>query len=1196
MYLKQLYLRGFKTFAEPTTLEFDEGITAIVGPNGVGKSNIVDAVLWVLGEQSPRALRTSSLQEVIFAGTEQRRPLGMAEVTVTLDNSDGSLPTHFVEVEITRRLFRSGQSEYMLNRSPCRLRDVRDMLLDTGLGPQAYSVIGQGEIEAILSVRPEDRRELIEEAAGVRKYRVRRDQAERRLEKTKAELRRLRDIIVEVASHLGPLEEEAERAREYAELEGRLRELELRLMAAEYASRQRRRGRLANDRAVAKQELEAGRARLAELNEELAQVRRQLHEAAALADQLREEAAQLEHTVREVRYKRDAAHERQASIAHQVEAFQEAVRAAAERKRALGARLSTLDQERRAVSAEIQQAQQELEGIQARSNQLEKRLADEIAERQQRERLVASLAQRISRAEQEAVGLHGLATELAERIQRLEAQASQMGKRRDELEARRNNLHDSIPTLQQRAELACAKLEQATQRWQQRQRWLDEHRAKMRLLRENLAAVEAILRTLKQVRESKRSLPTAATEVLSAARAGRLSGVVGLVRDLMTVPARLEKAVMAALGERAEWVVVHGLADAAAVAEFVREKRLGRVGIIILDLLPREQVAPPQVQGPGIVGNCAQMVTAEPELAPLVEQLLGNVLVVTDLDVVLGTAEQNRAVVLASLDGAVIAAPGQLVIGADALIAGSPTQPAKDETRARERREHILQAEARLVAIEARLENMARGAGRSAADAGRQAQEAEKALRDAQAELAEVEQSLEAAEAAISDANADLALLRPRLATVETRRQLAEETARGLREELKAVRASLDEGPSAVAQELEECRGQLTAAQIRLARLEQRLQANDAERQRTREELEVVAVQLAEGQARLDALLEAAKKVQAALDALPEVEPLEQRLAAAQVKAEKERGRLQELDRKQAELEQAIASVRERVEDAGARLHSAELALAREEAHLADLAERIRDQFDMDPQRAVGLIQTGFTRSAAERQARQLKEKIRALGPVNLGAAQELERLKARHDYLQAQLEDVSRARDDLLELIEELDRAAQEEFLRAFHEVGLAFQHTFSRLFNGGETRLDLTNPDDPLDGGVEIIVRPPGKRRQNMMLLSGGEKALTALAFVFALLEVRPSPFCVLDEIDAALDASSTDRFIELLRDFAHDTQFIVVTHNPQTIAAADTLYGVTMQTPGVSLVLAVDLKQAQELARQQAVSARLRVTPAT
>lgn len=1198
MHLKRLYLRGFKTFADPTVLDFDNRITAIVGPNGVGKSNVVDAVLWVLGEQSARALRTSHLQEVIFAGADSRRPLGMAEVTMTLDNADGALPTDYVEVEITRRLFRNGESEYFLNRNRCRLRDIRDLFLDTGLGPDGYSVIGQGEIDAILSVQPEDRRELIEEAAGVRKYRVRRDEAERRLEDTRHEMLRLEDLIAELASHIEPLRGEAAAAQTYRDLDARLRELEVRLLASEHVARRRRLGRLENDRVTAAQELESAKAEAAAVAQELEQARADRELAEARLEALRSTAAELDLAVRDARHRRDVAVAAREAIEQQLEAFGQSRDEACAQRETLETRLAALLAESQQISVEVDAARAEVQAREAAAQEAAQALSMARAAREEHERLLASISARISRAQQEAEGLLAMETELRQRIGRLETEIEAARGREAELAARREASETQRVHLA--AALADAEEVLAACRDENRRlgQVLTEHRAKLQFLREHIARLEASLSTLQDVARSKSGKAQAVARVMTLAAEGSLHGVLGPVAELIEVPEDLAAAVATVLGEKSQWLVVEDDHAADAVASIVRAENLGRIGMFVLSRLRAGEPAEASLLlgEPEILGRAAEMVRVPDGLTALAEATLGSVVVVKDFFAARHVAARlPLGWVVVTLSGEMLTASGELVLGR----AGGQTPALAQQghiARVRRQLESARAAEARLAALEARLANELAGACSRQEEATAARDAALRALQRAEDDVRHLSERLEAAQVAMQDLEADLVLLRSRVEALAGQRAVAEETAAGLATELEAIRASnepasLEHLETAAA----EAHSALMAAQIRLAQLEQRCRAAAEERERVACELEAAANRARVADERVATLEAKLARVLDALAALPEVEPLEQRAAAAAAELQRERERVEALRQRQADLETRLDVIRRRADEATAAQHRAELAIAREEAQLAALAERLMDQFDMTPDAAAQLLDENFSRAKAEAEAEQIKEQMRALGPVNLGAVEELARLQSRLDYLRAQLDDVTRARDDLLQLIKDLDEAAREAFLHTFDEVQEAFREIFQRLFDGGDTCLKLTNPDQPLLGGVDIIVRPPGKRFQNMMLLSGGEKALTAVAFLYALLKVRPSPFCVLDEIDAALDAASTERFISLLHDFSERTQFIIVTHNPQTIAAADLLYGVTMQTPGVSMVLAVELEEAQELAREGG-RRQFRVVPAT
>ncbi|MCX7597274.1 MAG: AAA family ATPase, partial [Armatimonadetes bacterium] len=960
----------------------------------------------------------------------------------------------------------------------------------------------------------------------------------------------------------------------------------------------RRLGRLENDRLTAAQDLESCKTEAVRVAQELEQLRADRELTEARLEEVRSTAAELDTAVRDVRHSRDVAVAARDAIEQQLQAFAQARDEALAWRDALEERLATVDAEVRGLASELEAARAEVQARQAAAEEAAHALGMAQAARQDRDRLLASISARISRAEQEAEGLLAMEAELCERIGRLEAEIeatrarqADLAARRQEAEAQRARLASALAD----AEEALATCRDKTRRSEQ---VLTEHRAKLQFLRERIAALEASLSTLQDIAKSQAGGAQALARVMTLAAEGSLRGILGPLAELLDVPENLQVAVATALGEKAQWLVVRDDEAAEAVASVVRSEPLGRLGMFVLSWLPADcSPAESVLSGePGILGRAASMVRARDDLGAIVEAALGTTVIVDDFAVARRLAAQlppGWAVVTTA--GEMVTASGGLVVGRGGGQTAALAQVGRWAQLQRQLR-LARAAEERLAAVEQCLADEVIAVQGSQENAAAAREAALQALRRAEGEAQHLAERMQAAQVAMQDLETDLSVLRSRLENLISQRVLVEETAAGLRTELEALRASgepvdVDHWESAAS----DARSALTVAQIHLAQLEQRCQALAEERERVAHELEaaVSRAQAADERARaLEARLTEALQT---LASLPGVEPLEQRAAAAAAQLRCERDQVEALRRRQADLESRLDILRRRAEEASEAQHRAELALAREEAQLAAVAERLMDQFGLTPDAAAKFLDDSFSRQKAEAEAEQLKEQMRALGPVNLGAVEELARLQARLDYLQAQLDDVLRAREELLQLIKDLDDAAQDAFLRTFEEVQEAFGEIFRRLFDGGETRLELTNPEQPLLGGVDIIVRPPGKRAQNMMLLSGGEKALTAVAFLYALLKVRPSPFCVLDEIDAALDAASTERFISLLHDFSERTQFIIVTHNPQTIAAADLLYGVTMQTPGVSMVLAVELEEAQELAREGRRT-QFRVVPAT
>jgi len=1189
VYLKRLEMRGFKSFADRTEFEFGPGLTAIVGPNGVGKSNVADAILWVLGEQSNRAIRTQTSQDVIFAGAEERSPLGMAEVRLLLDNSHGVLPVDFTEVEVCRRLYRTGESEYGINSSSCRLRDIHELFVDTGVGQAAYSLVGQGEIDAILSVRSEDRRELMEEVAGIGKYRRRRRKAQRQLEATEANARRISDIIYELSSQREPLERQAEKARQYRELDDRLRGVELRLLALDYRRRHQRLGELSNEQEVGRADAEGTRSRLNTIETETERTAAELHRLERELSRLREEAREAEREAERTERAHAVTEEKLRASVERIEDLEASGRDAASRTDELAGRVERLRAQHGDVQGRVEETTREMErrrgDLQERERlrqEVGRRLAGLADEREQCARGAESLLR-------EAEAMESLQQELLERVQRLESQQAALSSQAEDARDRLAEGSERRDELAARVNEARARLDELSCRHESLTRTLREHRAKRDILAGAATAAETRLALLTELDESHEGFEDSVRVVLEAAEQGRLDGVKGVVGALLDVPARHEAAIEAALGERLQWIVVDTPEQALAGVEFCREQGLGHATFLPLSSLTSLGPSTATAAGEGCIGIASRLVRAPQEVRQAVDYLLGDCVLVEDLET--GLRHLRRS----GWRSRAVTVDGELIERGGAVRGGSrPEDVVQVFSRKREIErvsEELAQLRRALAAVWQCEEQLEREADRLSAES----EAASDLLSDRRTELSEAERDLvhtrdqaEAARAASEEIDSEVHALTERLEATGGRRQDLTHRA----EELQGRVAELDQRIEAVsgeqlsASEIEERRRALTESEVALAALR--------EKERSLQELlSHTEEQLARAREDAAAAEETRERMTARISALQEeLEQTARTLAEQRERARKLREvvgqRTEAVDQLRDHSEQLEASGRELrriLESQQERAQHAEVVLTREQAQLESIRERLADVYEVTPAQA--LEQLGDEEPSRQKMARDvnaLKREIRALGHVNLSAIDECERLTAREEFLREQREDLEQARADLLEIIDEIDSAAEKQFLETFEQIGVAFDETFTTLFGGGRTELYLTNEDDPLESGVEIFAQPQGKRQKHLSLLSGGERAMTALALLFAMLKVKPSPFCVLDEIDAALDATNTDRFVRLLDEFAERSQFIIITHNPRTMEAVDLLHGVTMQEPGVSQRISVELADAQEQARRQ------------
>ena len=1140
MHLKSLTLKGFKSFADTTTLDLEPGVTVVVGPNGSGKSNIVDAVAWVLGAQGPRTVRSGKMEDVIFAGTAKRAALGRAEVMLTIDNSSGMLPIDLAEVSISRTLFRNGDSEYALNGVPCRLLDVQDLLSDSGVGRQQHVIVGQGMLDSVLNARPEDRRAIIEEAAGVLKYRKRKEKAERRLEATEGNLLRLSDLLREVRRQLRPLERQADAARRHGELVQELTAIRLFVAGRELHTLKQRltsgaeaRAQLATDDRSTRDEL--GRLDAAVLAAEA--------ELSALgADDLGDSLVRTERL-----------HERARGLA----AVLAERRRGIERDRAVAvdqAVIATHEAEAARLRRELDEAESDAQRLIPEAERLAEAEADLAAERANYEVRwsdgvpaptgaaaevrgeLTALQSGIERVDLESSRLQSRLAALTEKAQRLGGDAR--GRREDISAARAAD-----PRLA--SDLVAAEARQAA---------AEEH----------LAGAGARVRAVDADRSAWAARADALASALDEARAragaeriSGVSGVLGTLLDLVEVDRGWEAAFEAAVGPALGAVVVGGGAEAATRAL----RALGEGAVLALDVPAPQHVLP--AFGEPVRTHVR---SSRPEVARALDSLLSAAVAVDgEWTVALDASIAHPDAVVVTRAGDRFAASGWRVGAAGAGATGA----ALDEARARAER-----AVTELATAEAEFEQ----ARRELAEARRVEHDRARAVADNRNTLSSTTEALARIEDEIADATAESDAVRQHLAELSERLQaerartdelqmalpgLEEAEARAVEQAraMTAARNRLDERASAVgalrtdleirATGLDERR---TYLQGRLGEVEEALSRNVAQR----EQAEARRVEL-------DRKLVVTDRLSVALaDRMAQVETwLADLREKRRRQSEAQRATAERLDglrRSRADAERSLEQVRERMQRG--ELEAQELDLRLEAA-----TETLRRDLDCEPDVAIAAESPPLPENiTAAARLRELERELRLMGPINPLALEEFNALQERHTFLESQLEDVKSSRRELARVIKAVDAEIVNVFVGAFADVSQNFAALFETLFPGGAGSLKLTDPDNPLETGIEVEARPSGKNVRKLSLLSGGERSLTALAFLFAVFRSRPSPFYLLDEVEAALDDVNLSRFLDLVDEFRREAQLIIVSHQKRTMEAADMLYGVTMQ-PGAS-----------------------------
>lgn len=1184
---EKLELYGFKSFAQRTEIVFDEGITGIVGPNGSGKSNIGDAVRWVLGEQSAKTLRGASMSDVIFNGTQKRKPLSYCEVSLVFDNDDHALAMEAAEVMVTRRVYRNGESEYYLNRTACRLKDVVDLFRDTGIGKEGYSIIGQGRIDEILSRKSEDRRQVFEEAAGIVKFKARKEEADKKLQRTLENLERVDDILDELTKRLKPLEEQSRNARVYLELSTELKDLDLNLFL------------IRSDRA---------RARLSELESELltvqtilADTESNLTDKTTRRDETQNRIDQLEEAITKARTElmecAEHVHESQKKLSAlqsrretRSENRQRIVREQEEAQE----RLAEIEKDHARIQADVEKqhsliadAEQILRATQeaAEKAQAKEKEADAALEAQKA--AVIDQMNRLSDVRNDKTRLNTMQGQMETRLTEIEESSGALQEQEAALREALTAVEKQLETENQHQQQCQEKLAQARQASDEADTAYANLRADVEKQSADMQAAASRHNVLTEMTRDMEGYNMAVRRAMTYAKQRGLTGVKGVLAQLMTVPQAYETAIDMALGAAQQNIVTDTEETAKELINYLRQNRLGRA-----TFLPMSAIRGKTLYGnernalklPGCLGVASELVQCAPEYRGIVENLLGRTVIADNLDHGIPIMRAgNHAFRLVTLEGDVMHSGGSMTGGS-----------------AQSKVSNLLSRERELKELTAKLQT-----GRAELDKCRQeltqrqqtAQEKRQKVSDAVNALHQQEIAVAREQARRESVSADLNTHLQRMQETEQARVQLHQSLEDIRQQLETIehqRTGAQGDQSAMEQKTIEMQNALVKARAEASAENDRLMVrtlqlsdlrhglSDLERDEAHAQQDQAQIlreqerreQLLHEMDELDAIDENDMKREEAESARRQKEQLRQESAAQAIE--------QRRSQAQSDLRDILSDM-ENLHEAynrdSEKLHKTELAKARIEGDQKNLQNRIWDTYKLTYAGAEEFRRTPFDEKESDCRAAELQGQIRALGTVNVGAVEEYAETKARVDDLTAQQQDLKRAEMDLRELIERLLIQMRSTFVENFSKMQGYFAETFTRLFGGGHAELKLMDPDDPLNCGIEVNAQPPGKKLQLLSLLSGGERALTAIAILFAMLKLKPTPFCILDEIEAALDDANIGYYADYLKEYSKGTQFIVVTHRKGTMERCNSLFGVAMEEQGVSRMVSVSLQDYQE-----------------
>ena len=1181
MFLKRLEIAGFKSFAEKIHIDFVPGVTAIVGPNGSGKSNIIDAIRWVLGEQSAKSLRGSKMEDVIFAGSDSRRAVNFAEVTLILDNTQNLFPLDYTEISVSRRVFRSGDSAYLLNGQTCRLKDITTLFMDSGLGKEAFSIISQGRVDEILNSRADERRNVFDEAAGVLKYKTHKQQAEHKLFETTDNLDRVLDILKEIDDRLAPLEKEAALAREAANLRSELREADVRLLHYDAATLQQQISEKTTSAKKDEAEYQNIAVILSKREQELHSDKRKLQETEDQLDHLQGELIDKAADAEKWEGRRLLSLEKTRNMEQQIERIGQELRTAEQIRKAATVKIHATNEKRQKVQTEITHMSSE-------SKQVSTLLNSSLNETEQQiEQLKSDYIERLN----EEATVRNEIKHVEERLQGEKSSTEKISVQTELLSQRKNQLREDLQEKRDQKEKAGNQLDKLETSANACQQQLTEGERKLsnqqQLLQKALrkqSEMQGRQRALESLEKDFSGFYSGVKEVLHAKKQERIEGIEGAVVELMTTQPEHAKAIETALGGSMQHIITSTERDARQAIAYLKSKNFGRATFLPLDILkPRELPVNSRqmlADQSGFIGTAFELIRTAAKYESVAKNLLGQTIIASDLQAASRLAKiighRHRVV---TLDGDIINAGGSLTGGGAKGQSTLFSRKAELETlsdQLRQMEQSIRLATAQISATRNEVVECAqlRDQLRLRMDEARQKKSAiHSSLQETEMEMRSVEMEITTIEAGRTDTETAEKQLLVKKHDLQTRHD-------ALKTILEETLKKLDHLERLVENRREEqqiLQGKLHDLQQRLAVLKEQEAYHSSgimETTKQLDEAEQAIIRLQEEQHYAQQVIGGNEWTPAEIE--QQSRQADEAKHQLQKKIEMRKNQRLEQAKRVREHEEHMKETRRHAETISQRLNACRIQLSRFETQYETIKERLEEEYGLRPDELqIETPDVPMLRETVD----ACKRKLATIGPVNPNAIQEFEEVSERHLFLQSQRNDLVEAKNTLQEAMAEMDQEMKIRFETTFEAIRSHFRRVFKEMFGGGEADLVLTDPANLLTTGIDIVARPPGKKLQNLRLLSGGERALTVISLLFSILEVRPVPFCILDEVEAALDEANVVRYSNYLKKVSEQTQFIVITHRKGTMEGADVLYGITMQESGVSKLLSVKLSEVTE-----------------
>ena len=1181
MYLKSIEINGFKSFANKIIFEFPQGITGIVGPNGSGKSNIGDAVRWVLGEQSARQLRGSKMEDVIFSGTQSRRPMGFAYVAITFENANRIIPLDYEEVTVARRVYRSGESEYLINGSSCRRRDIVELFYDTGIGKEGYSIIGQGQVEKILSGKIEDSRELFDEAAGIAKYKKNRTVTEKSLEQERQNLERVTDILAELEKQVGPLEEQSAKAKEYLKLRDEEKDLDIHLFLHDYEWLQEQQKEQERQYKIVSDDLEQTRQTYETIKEKNGKLQ-------AKTQSVTESLEAKESEKEELRRKKEEKDNEILLLSHKVESNTLLITHYEELETQSQKEKNVKEKEIKEIEATILQKEKEAKEGQKSFEILEESITEKRKEQNHCEK-------RISGENDRLFSLLNSSSNTKEKLSRYAAMEEQLEIRNAEYNSRYISFNSELKEYNETVERLLLQQKEDREAFEKQEKIYQELKKKETLLQEKeqkyqeemghlnqeYLRTKSRYETLLNITERYDGYNQSIRRIMEQKSVN--PGIIGVVADILTLPEKYETAIEIALGGALQNIVTEDNETAKKMINFLKRNRFGRATFLPLTNIRRRNstISPLILQEEGVIGIASSLVQVEERFQALVDSLLGRTVVVDTVDhALLLSRKNNFSLRLVTLDGELLN-PGGSITGGAFRHSGNLLGRKREIEECKE----TLKKAKRI--WEERKESLATLKERQQKLSEEKRIQKEKSdtaslmLHDLNNQIPDVNSKKEELKERITSLKEEHQILKEQIHEIHSQKEALlkeQEDNEQIHEQNHTVLDSLKETLTGIKKEVSDLESEKNEKRLLISKMHQELAYLRDNKKRIEKEIENIQCSLEDNKKEIQRL------TQENISYEKEQRTLKESLQELIIRMDEISGNLEELKQQRATSMKKQNQIFQELESENEKL----LVLEKESSRLSSKQERIKEDFEnkidymwesyeITYNQAITLKRYDLKTEDVSQQRKQKKElqkQIKALGNINVNAIEEYKEVGERYEFLKGQYDDIKEAEAKLLTMIEELNTAMKEQFTKEFGNIREMFTNVFQDLFEGGTASLELMDEENILECGIRIIAQPPGKKLQNIMLLSGGERALTAIALLFAIQNLKPSPFCLLDEIEAALDDANIVRFSKYLKKLSKDTQFIVITHRRGTMNAADALYGITMQEKGISTLISVDL----------------------